>query len=181
MKYTKQDVETRRISFYDYPTVNIKAHSFYQKYDDCLNLLCKVFGEYIREEDLYTEEIHDQYYNQIFEDAQYCFWNFDIQEIVENCFWEGCSYYSTGRQGGWLIIKDLKDINEWDAIDLSKWRSFEIKVKRLVNYYCSQEFYFENLQRLFEDKIEEFKELALTNSHAEYVIKEQEGQKAFSF
>lgn len=30
-----------------------------------------------------------------------------------------------GRQGGWLVVDGLPDLEEWDAILLAKWRKFE--------------------------------------------------------
>jgi hypothetical protein len=44
---------------------------------------------------------------------------------VEEIFGPNVKLYAEGRSGGWAVIDGLADFEEWDAIDLAKWRRFE--------------------------------------------------------
>lgn len=40
--------------------------------------------------------------------------------------------YQEGRSGGWLVVHGLGDIDEWDAIEVSRWARFQRGVKETV-------------------------------------------------
>ena len=43
-----------------------------------------------------------------------------------------------GRSGGWLVVTGLPDIEEWDAVQLSKWRKFERYARDLADYVMAE-------------------------------------------
>lgn len=43
-----------------------------------------------------------------------------------------------GRSGGWLVVTGLPDIEEWDAIQLAKWRKFERFARDLADYVMAE-------------------------------------------
>jgi hypothetical protein len=70
------------------------------------------------------------------------------EEHLDRLFWEACSYeyeylegWATGsdslfpddnvtleqqgRSGGWIAVRGLPDVEEWDAVRLARWRRFE--------------------------------------------------------
>jgi hypothetical protein len=40
---------------------------------------------------------------------------------------------SDGRSGGWLVVTGLPDLDDWDAVQLAKWRKFERYARNLAD------------------------------------------------
>jgi hypothetical protein len=59
----------------------------------------------------------------------------DIQYDAEHIF-DGYNVkvWFEGRNGGWAVVDGLPELDEWDAVMLSKWRRFEKWAKDVVEY-----------------------------------------------
>jgi hypothetical protein len=76
------------------------------------------------------------------------------EEQIDSLFWGTCEYrwedlqqeaeeiwpdnsvkvYSEGRSGGWAAVAGLSDVEDWDAIDLARWRRFERYARATADY-----------------------------------------------
>lgn len=114
-RYTKENVQFHRIGYSGYrlPAVNVKCYTFPDA--------DKIAAHYSKDaEDSEVEKVMEW----LFESEQESFWElakYDAEEI----FGKQIKVYSEGRSGGWLVVEGLKDFENWDAIDLAKWRKFE--------------------------------------------------------
>lgn len=129
MGYKKTDVETHH-NGYDWstrhPAVNVKV---YGSPGDPQSP--KYHGEFegMTEEwfDAYAEKNSEWLFESACESNREMIVN-DAQEI----FGSHVKVYYEGRSGGWAIVDGIADIDEWDAIMLSKWRRFERYAKMLA-------------------------------------------------
>ncbi len=127
--YSKSDVEFHSANYYApyYSAVNVKVKGLYPleyKIEDEFNC---------------SEETAEKALQFAFDSACDLFWNDEAQSIADDTFDYDVKIYSAGRSGGWLIVIGLPDFDTWDAINLSKWHSFENKIKAEVNYLTSWE------------------------------------------
>lgn len=125
--YTKSDVETHSANYYApyYPAVNVKVYGLYplqSKIEETFNC---------------SEETAQKALEFAFDSACEMFWDENAQEIADDVFGDGVTIYSAGRSAGWLIVEGLSEIEDWDAVNLAKWRSFENKIKAEVKYLTS--------------------------------------------
>lgn len=128
-RYTKEDVEFHgdwRSS--QKPAINVKCYSFPDA--------GKIADHYGKDAD---DADVQRVMEWLFESYQESFWE-SAQTDAENLFgvaqmgsgYGGLKVHAEGRSGGWLIVDGLKDFDEWDAIDLAKWRKFERWMKAMI-------------------------------------------------
>lgn len=48
-----------------------------------------------------------------------------LQEDAHEIFGSWAKLYSEGRSAGWIMVDKIRDTDDWDAIELGKWRKFE--------------------------------------------------------
>lgn len=117
--YTKESVEFHSEHYRPaHPAVNVKVHKF-------------VSSSKIAEHFKCSEELAEKALEFCFESACQQFWE-DAPEHAESIFGKHVEVHSEGRSGGWLIVEGLKSFDEWNAIDLAKWRKFENECKAAV-------------------------------------------------
>lgn len=79
-----------------------------------------------------------------FDSACQRFWD-EAQEIAIDTFGNGVKVWQMGRLGGHLCVEGLSPVEEWDAIDLSKWVKFENAIKSEIKYLTSAECFIEDI------------------------------------
>lgn len=160
-RYTKQDVEFHSASYYGrgYPAVNVKVYHYPST--------TKVMDTFHCEEDTAQKAL-----NFAFEMSQETFWNKAAPEIVKDIFGSWPKMYSAGRSSGWLIVTGLKEFEFWDAIDLSKWHSFENQIKSTIKYLCQWENVKTDIEanRWAEDGAEQYNFYQFENGHSECIV-----------
>lgn len=112
-RYSKDDVEMHSDRGPRRPAVNVKCYRFPDSY--------KVAEYFSADPESAEVEKAMQY---AFEMRQDVFWE-DAQRDASEIFGSHVKVYSQGRSGGWLVVQGLKDFDDWNAIDLAKWRKFE--------------------------------------------------------
>lgn len=120
--YSKEDVDQhpRGYGYGMVPAVNVKTDPW---------SVDRHFGKIAEEYDdpsfvEWAERQSDDFWNGEFEFACEVGWE-DLQSDAEEIFGQGVKVYSEGRSGGWAIVDGLKEFEDWDAVDLAKWRKFE--------------------------------------------------------
>lgn len=133
-RYTKDDVERHSAGYYApyYPAVNVKAYHLPSTWK------C---AEHFNQSEEWAEKALESAFNS----ACTSFWE-DVQNIAVETFGRGVKVYSAGRSGGWVIVKGLTDIADWDAVDLAKWRHFENTLKQSVRFFTSDEIMYEDIE-----------------------------------
>lgn len=128
-KYSREDVQTHRLGYGSdrAPAVNVKNYAYIPAH-----LVTDKFG--------CSEARAETALRYAWESACETFWDMDAPQIVEDAFGKHVKFYSEGRSGGWLVVIGLPPVDEWDAIALGKWRSFEARVRREVEYLTSAEY-----------------------------------------
>lgn len=161
MTYTKTDIEVYRGK----PAVNVKvggdwrrvkfpitdteewftqewidAHTDDGKYlDEWFNVACELGWEEIQE---LAQETWPEYMSpiapvNIHHDAH-------ASRLVPTAQRNTLTVYQEGGQGGWAVVHGLPSIEDWDAVMLARWRSFENKLKagaNNVNYVMLNLYY----------------------------------------
>jgi len=84
-----------------------------------------------------SEEIAQRALNWAWESACQQFWeSFNpgwYNDLEEYYFpGTGASIVQEGRSGGWAAVDGLKALEDWDAVDLARWRKFENSLTREV-------------------------------------------------
>jgi hypothetical protein len=51
----------------------------------------------------------------------------------EDAILPGASLSREGRSGGWVVVDNLPDLEEWDAVQLAKWRKFERVAREIAD------------------------------------------------
>ena len=72
-----------------------------------------------------------------------------LQQEAEEIFDTEVRVWSAGRSGGWAVVHGLKDIDDWDAIALGRWRRFEKVARELaddVPYLIISQVYLNDFQ-----------------------------------
>lgn len=64
---------------------------------------------------------------------QESFWD-SAQEQADHHLGAGFKIYSEGRQGGWLVVHGLPEVETWDAIRVSAWSRFAKAIRAEVDY-----------------------------------------------
>jgi len=119
--YSKSDVEMHSDGFGSRrrPAINVKCYNFPS--------VDKIAAHYGKDEgDADVLRVMEW----LFESEQEAFWEMAKYDAIEA--FGHVKVYSEGRSGGWLVVEGLKDFDDWDAIDLSKWRKFERWIKGAV-------------------------------------------------
>ena len=119
--YSKADVEMHSDGFGRgrRPAINVKCHNFPS--------VDKIAAHYGKDED---DADVSQAVDWLFELEQESFWQFARLQATE--VFGRVKIYNEGRSGGWLVVDGLKDFDDWDAIDLAKWRKFERWIKGAI-------------------------------------------------
>ena len=112
-RYSKEDVQFHSDRGPRAPAVNVKCYNFPDAYK---------IAPYF-EADPESAEV-EKALEYSFESFRESFWE-DAQNDAKEIFGAHVKVYSQGRSGGWLVVSELKDFEDWDAIDLAKWRKFE--------------------------------------------------------
>lgn len=127
--YSRDDVQTHYGS--DRPAVNVKVYDSladgfrkFQKYEPEADSAFTL--EWI-EENVSDEQLDSLFWmvcadgvEQAVEDAREIL-GVHRQDVEQD-----------GRSGGWLVVTGLPDLEEWDAVQLAKWRKFERYAKALA-------------------------------------------------
>jgi hypothetical protein len=114
--YSRDDVETHTTGYYgpSLPAVNVKVYARTPAFP-------------VVDAPGVSEEWYDAY-------AEQNEWLFDaaceggresIEMNAEEIFGAHVKVWFEGRSGGWAVVDGLPDLDEWDAVQLGKWRRFE--------------------------------------------------------
>lgn len=124
------------------PAINIKAHAFGDVAAVVARFNC-------------SEAVAERALQWAFQAAQQLFWEDAQGWADETC---GGVVYGEGRSGGWAVVHNLPDVEDWDAPTLAKWRSFEKMCKDTVEGLCSEDKILEGIgsNRWAEENAEEF-------------------------
>jgi hypothetical protein len=106
-----------------YPSINVKVYQF-AKGLDMEGFAC-------------SEETFNKAMGFAFESAQERFWENALEKVKE--LWPWSSVYSSGRSGGYLVVKGLHLVDYWDAIMISKWAKLVKWCKQEIAYLSSKE------------------------------------------
>lgn len=124
--YSKEDV-TQRVYGYRQPVINIKVYDW------------KYTPEQLMDDERVLDYTQAQAIIQsVYERHTAEFWD-DVRWEVEQIFGRGYQVGSEGRSGGWLVVRGLSDVDEWDAVMLGKWRRLEAWCKAEIKELCSEE------------------------------------------
>lgn len=143
--YSKSDVKFHSDGFRGgHPAINVKVRNF-------------VMASQIADKFSCNEKIAEKAGEFAFNSAQVGFWE-GIQENAEYIFGSGIEVYQEGRSGGWLVIRGLPDIEEWDAVMLGRWHKFECECREEIKFFTSEEYVFDAIEanRWAEEGAEEY-------------------------
>lgn len=122
---TKEDVmlHSRGYGGFAVPSVNVKVYGGPEEG-------WRAFREYEPDADpRFTEEwveenVGENGLNEVF--WMVCGWGWeDLQMIAEEVWGDWVKVYAEGRSGGWACVDGIdNDVDNWDAVDLAKWRRF---------------------------------------------------------
>lgn len=122
MNMSEIRVKTRYLNNELFPAVNVKCHDY---------------KDWPVQEELHcSEKAAEKASEFAFDEACERFWR-EAPELARRFFGEKTKIEQTGRSGGWLVVKGLKDLSNWSASDLSKWRRFEKAVLDEIDYLAS--------------------------------------------
>ncbi len=123
--YSRDDVRTHYGS--DRPAVNVKVHD---DLSDGFRSFAKYESEDARRNPGFTEawareNVSEDSLNSLFWDT--CAFGFGMIEQDAKAIF--ASYRARceqdGRSGGWAVVTGLPPLEQWDAVQLAKWRRFE--------------------------------------------------------
>ena len=168
--YSKEDVEFHAEGYNSrVPAINVKVYHYPSA--------CKIADHFNC-----SEEQAEQAGQFAFDSAQYLFWQEDAPELAENIlapYFGKVTVYSEGRSGGWLVVKGVGDVADWDAIALAKWRKFERAIKATVDFLGSWEYVKEDIRanRWAEDGAALYNFFEFADGHSECLVDmKQEGK-----
>jgi hypothetical protein len=134
--YSRDDVQTHREGFHGdaLPAVNVKVY----------RSLRDAWRDFEREEQpdaRFTLEWVDEHVSDDALDA--IFWHVceAEYEYLEGWATEGDSLFPAdrvqlsreGRQGGWIVVDGLPELEEWDAVRIARWRRFERIARQIAD------------------------------------------------
>jgi hypothetical protein len=134
--YTKGDIEFHELHYYGpaFPAVNVKVYHYPDLWDVVDAFDC-------------SEDAAEKALNCAFEATQEAFWDDVAQSYADQYLTERfgkVKAYSAGRSNGWLVVDKIGDReaveDEWDAIDLTAWYSFQDAIKAQVKYMTSWDY-----------------------------------------
>lgn len=131
-QYSKQSVQTRTDRGYGgyRPCVNVKAYSWPS------DLAYMIWKEWPHVNLGHAAKVAEW----AWEMAISCFWDeWNTAEAMPRDYFprHTVRIVCEGRSGGWLVVDGLPEVEEWDAVDLAYWRSFENDVRASVKHRCS--------------------------------------------
>lgn len=107
------------------PAINVKVYNFPR--------VAQV-TEYFR----CCEDTAQEALNFAFESLQETFWD-SVPEMVSHHLSPHATGYSEGRQGGWLVVHNLANVDCWDGLRVSRWGNLCRCVEREIASLCSWE------------------------------------------
>lgn len=121
MTYSKKDVKWHMDGMGPrVPALNVKVRAFplldakYLDRDNDPEFTIAWVGEHMTDEDV------DAWFWIACESSREM-----LQQDAHEIFGPWATLYSEGRSGGWIIVDKIRDIDDWDAVELGKWRRFE--------------------------------------------------------
>lgn len=136
MTYSKRDVRWHAVGMgAQVPAVNVKVRAYPMMDDKYLDrdLDPEFTIDWVR------EHLTD-------DDFEFWFWaacessRDMLQDDAFEIFGPWAKIYSEGRSAGWIIVDKITDIDEWDAIELGKWRRFERSAHAYVGQVPNEMF-----------------------------------------
>jgi len=73
------------------------------------------------------------------------FWELATEYAAE-IFGPKAKLYSAGRSGGWAVVSGLPDVEEWDAIAVSRWARFARMLEAERAHFCSADAVRETIE-----------------------------------
>lgn len=128
----KADIETYYDNSRQYPSINVKWHSYVPRivHD------WKETGHEFSGDAAFWEWVEntatDEQTQTAWDTAAQCGWE-GAKQAASDVWGEQIQVFSAGRQGGHLIIDGLSDVDEWDAIQVSRWSRFARLVQSIMN------------------------------------------------
>jgi hypothetical protein len=122
--YSRDDVQTHSDGFRDsLPAVNVKV------YDSLADGYKKFRADDPDADAGFTLDWIEENVSEEALDALFwhtCEWETEyVEGFVAEILGPHATLERQGRSGGWLAIRGLDDLDEWDAVQLAKWRKFE--------------------------------------------------------
>ena len=151
----KSDIQFHSDGFRaSHPAVNVKDRSRYMLPQIMERFRC--CSDTAEKAHRYAWEMHQE-----------SFWE-RAQESADHHLGSGLKVYSEGRQGGWLVVHGLPEVESWDAIRVSAWSRFAKEMRAEVDYQTSFEAIADSItandwapaDALLDDKGAEAKETA---------------------
>jgi hypothetical protein len=152
--YPRDDVETHD----GYPAVNVKV---YGDLSDGFKAYAKYApadgGDYPAEfdEDWVRANVSDKYLDELFWDV--CSFEFEMVEQDAEEILGDVKVSREGRSGGWAVVTGLPNLEDWDAVQLAKWRKFERYAKLVasdVPYQMVMNVYLNEYQWRIDEEAE---------------------------
>lgn len=156
--YRKEDVERHSIGFSGrmLPAVNIKVQVPWSD-SEWQAIIDKGGSEFDgMSVEALTAILEDDANDWLFGAACETNWEM-IEEIAADIF-DNVKVWKEGRSGGWAVVEGLPSLDEWDAVVLGRWHSFEKRARSIaadVPYQMAWLAY----NNVFEPKQEEEKRI----------------------
>lgn len=109
------------------PMLNVKAHDFFYA--------ARSFEQGCIEERIPDAQIEEALHIA-WDLLSLEFWD-NAEELAQSFFECPVEVYSAGRQSGWLVVKGLRPVEDWDAIMVTKWAAFKRMIDAEVDSLCS--------------------------------------------
>lgn len=131
MRYRKTDVQTRGGN----PAVDVKVRGYWRRVPLPLDLgSCD--GVAVKTHPAFTHDAAEPFMESHGAAAFECicqdFWEM-VQDQARDFLKRPVRVYSEGRSGGWAVVHGLPDVDTWNAVDLARWRRFELWCEAQAN------------------------------------------------
>lgn len=124
---------------------DVEFHSDRGAARPAINVKCHAFGRGLTADALNCDDrTFEQACQFAFKQASERFWE-DVQAEAQELF-PGCKVYGEGRQGGWLVVHGLPDVETWDAIMLGKWARLARWCEREIAYLSGADAVREDIE-----------------------------------
>lgn len=122
-RYTKADVEFHSDGYREgHPAINVKVYK---------SITPAVIADVNRDlgyeltEEWVDEQLDNDDQGTWFWSACEDEWEYAADYVREILSDYSLDIYAEGRQGGWMVVTGLPDLEDWDAVLLAKWRKCE--------------------------------------------------------
>lgn len=138
MTYRKDDVQRSYHSGHSGdPMANVKVHTTQREAWEQFRADFPEAAEEGFTEEWYDANVTDEQVDSLFWFICEARWE-DLQSDAEEIFGRGVKVYSAGHSGGWAVVEGLGDVDDWDAVQLAKWRKWERFARDTANYVMSE-------------------------------------------